>query len=142
MNSPQFLKYRPSQIAACAVIIAINIQKRSEMLLRATNSPRATATTPLAGRGAAKKLSQIISSDSLMNNCDGDFEFKTAFWNNERVLRHTGYTIEMLKEPLYHLSTYLKQSHITQKMEHFNLEGIRELKNFKLEKPSSNEIKI
>lgn len=59
------LNYRPSQVAACAVIIAVNIHKKK----------------------------------SLMD---------LDIWNNEKTSAMTGYSIEMLRQPISELAQFVE----------------------------------
>ena len=86
LNDSKFLKYRPSMIAACAVIISINIYRRDK-----------------------EKVGQcgIFSDDERASEVESFFKFSskqsvdgerqilmnTDIWNNTTVISVTGYTI-------------------------------------------------
>jgi hypothetical protein len=47
------------------------------------------------------------------------------------VVSLTGYSIEMLKEPLYHLAQFIQQNLSPNRLEGFNVEALKELKDYK-----------
>ena len=97
-----FLDYRPSQIAICSVLIAINIYERD------------------SGKSDFFKIHNGVK---LLN---------TDIWNNPEIVSLTGYSIEMVKEPLYHLSNFIKNNLTPNRLEGFNIEAIKDLKDFEL----------
>lgn len=102
LNDSLFLDYRPSQIAVCSLLIAINIYERD------SNKPNFFKTQ---------------NGMKLLN---------TDIWNNPEIVSLTGYSIEMIKEPLYHLSNFIKQNLTPNRLEGFNIEAIKDLKDFEL----------
>lgn len=52
-------------------------------------------------------------------------------WNNFEVMKSSGYTIEMIKEPLYLLAQCLKDGMKSNQLEDFNIDQMKNLKNFK-----------
>lgn len=72
-----FLDYRPSQIAAAAVLISINIYNRDDEKLK-------------------KKEGSFFSRDS-----DGNRVLNTQIWNNPEIVKSSGYSIEFLKDVLF-----------------------------------------
>ena len=101
LNDSKFLKYRPSMIAACAVIISINIYRRDKEKL---------------------EQSGVFSDDERVNEVESFFKFSpkqsfdgvskilmnTDIWNNAMVVSVTGYTIEMLRKALFELSMFIR----------------------------------
>lgn len=77
LNDSMFLDYRPSQIAAAAVLVSINIYNRDEEKLK-------------------KVENSFFSRDS-----DGNRVFNTSIWNNPEVVKSSGYSIEFLKDVLF-----------------------------------------
>ena len=53
-----------------------------------------------------------------------------SMWNNQEVLRSSGYTIEMIKEPLYLLAQCLKDGMKSKQFDDLNIEGVKTIKNF------------
>jgi hypothetical protein len=51
----------------------------------------------------------------------------------------TGYTIEMLREPLYHLSEFIKQNLVPNHLNYFQLGNIMGVKNVQISKASSSD---
>jgi len=67
IKQADFLNYRPSQVAACAVQVAINMYQNSQ-----------------------------LTSMSL--------------WNNEKTIAMTGYSTEMLKEPMEEMAKFVSSN--------------------------------
>ena len=57
------------------------------------------------------------------------FHLNTDIWNNPEMALQTGYTIEMLKEPLYALSKFVSRNLVPNKLKYFHIEAIQDLKN-------------
>lgn len=108
LNEAQFLNYRPSQIAACALVIAINIFERDQ--LRYNNRQ---ALEFFKGADLNKPL-----------------KLNTAIWNNPTVLKLTGYSIQMLARPMYELSVFITKNLTPNKLEGFDIHALLYLKNF------------
>ena len=53
----------------------------------------------------------------------------TDIWNNKRLSLTTGYTIEMLREPLYHLAEFIKSNLVPNHLQFFQLGNILGVKN-------------
>lgn len=53
----------------------------------------------------------------------------TDIWNNRRLSLTTGYTIEMLREPLYHLAEFIKSNLVPNHLQYFQLGNILGVKN-------------
>ena len=51
-------------------------------------------------------------------------------WNNQEVMKSSGYTIEMIKEPLYLLAQCLKDGMKSNQLEDFNIDQLKQLKNY------------
>ena len=77
LNDSMFLEYRPSQIAAAAVLISITIFKRDEE------------------RVTKPKVSYF------KKDVEGYQLFDTDIWNNPEIVKSTGYSIEFLKDVIY-----------------------------------------
>ena len=61
----------------------------------------------------------------------GSVTLNTDIWNNKRIAQLSGYTIEMLKEPLCHLSEFIKANLVPNKLEYFALGDILGVSNIK-----------
>jgi hypothetical protein len=80
LNDARFLRYKPSQIAACSVILAINIYEKDK---------------------------DQYSQKGFFNNCqvkDGLQELNLEIWNNQTVHQMSGYSIDDIKDCLIELS--------------------------------------
>lgn len=73
LNEAKFLKYRPSQIAACASILAINIYEKD-----------------LESQGKTSFFANCKKKDSLQ-------DLNLAIWNNEQVHNLTGYSLDDIR---------------------------------------------
>ena len=112
LNDDKFLNYRPSQIAACSVILSINIFKKEEIQHNYENG--------------------IKSKDSFLKISKEDkkkYYLNTDIWNNAKVVSITGYTIEMLVKPLYDLARFIEESLEPNRLEDFYLKQILTLKD-------------
>lgn len=97
LNDSMFLDYRPSQIAAAAVLISINIFERDAEKNR-------------------KPEDSFFKFDLEENKL-----FNTDVWNNPEIVKSTGYSIEFLKDVIYKLSTFIKNNLTPNRLEGFNL---------------------
>ena len=104
-NDSKFLEYRPSQLAAAACIISINIFERDK--------------------------SQ--EGNSFFEKRNGFLLLNTNIWNNTKVVGVTGYSISMIKEPLCALSKFIRENLTPDRLEGFDLEAILDLNDFKLD---------
>ena len=80
LNEAKFLNFRPSCIAACSVILSINIYQKIEEQSNPTGFFAGCKTT------------------------NGLIEMNTEIWNNNSVHQVTGYSIEDIQECLFDLS--------------------------------------
>lgn len=83
-NDAQFLKYRPSVIAACAIILAVNIYERD-----------------------LEKYQNKNFFQTCKTNAEGLMELNTEIWNNQNVHSLTGYSIVDIKQCLYDISVFI-----------------------------------
>lgn len=120
LNYSVFLKYKPSQIAACVVILSINLAKKNDQ----TKELQGSSTTPASPKSA---------KNSFFDKCKltGQNLLNVHMWNNPDVMMSSGYAIEMIKEPLFLLAQCLKDGMKSNQLEDFNIEQIKSLKNFK-----------
>lgn len=117
------LKFPVSKIAAASVILAINIFKLREKFIEKFS----------------KKSNKIIKKKKdgqeffqHAHDAEDDqviFHLNTDIWNNSEMALQTGYTIEMLKEPLYALSKFVSQNLVPNKLKYFHVEAVQELVN-------------
>ena len=103
-NDSFFLGHWPSTLAASSVIISINIYERD-------NSPASISKT------------QKNAKDLLT--------FNIQMWNNIKMVSMTGLTIEVLKEPIHDLTTFMRENLVPDRLEGFDLDSIFTAKNFK-----------
>ena len=55
----------------------------------------------------------------------------TNIWNNPKVVSVTGYSMSMIKEPLYELSKFIRENLTPDRLEGFDLEAILDIKDFR-----------
>lgn len=123
LNYSTFLKYKPSQLAACIVLIAINILKKTEidsLKKKHGSEERLGSSSPLKNK--MKFFETCKQTGLLIMNTD--------IWNNEEVAKTTGYSIEMIKEPLLTLSQHLQSEIKSSQLEDFNIDSILSLRNY------------
>ena len=97
------MNYRPSQLAACASIIAINIFEEADNNMKFFK--------PLA-KGSTKK------------------ELNTQIWNNPNVFSATGYSMDILKNCLHELAVFMSQNLHPDRLSGFNVTAIKNITSF------------
>lgn len=65
----------------------------------------------------------------MVSDKNGIVYLNTEVWNNPRIVGITGYSIEMLKEPLYLLALFIQQNLSPNRLEGFDIEGIKSVKD-------------
>merc|ERR1711981_1387826 len=106
-NDAQFLKYRPSVISACAIILAINIYERD--------------------------LEKYQNKNFFVNskvNSEGLMTLNTDIWNNQNVHGLTGYAIEDIKYCLYDISIFISTNLQPNRLKSFDIEAIVQLQKY------------
>jgi hypothetical protein len=100
LNDAKFLDYRPSQIAACAVILAINIHNED------------------------------LGLKNFHKRSDKGLELNTAIWNNEKVVTVTGFSISDLKQCLYDLADFIYKNLSPNRLQNFDIESIKHVEPY------------
>ena len=100
-NDASFLKYRPSVIAASAIILAINIYERDLEKYQHKNF----------------FVESKVSPEGLM-------ELNTNIWNNHNVHSLTGYSIEDIRQCLYDISIFISTNLQPNRLKSFDIEAI------------------
>lgn len=100
LNEASFLNYRPSQIAASAAIIAINIYLEEKQ----------------------ENASKLAPGQKLKMNLD--------IWNNEEVTKVSGYSITDIKDCIYDLSNFISRCLSPNKLEDFDIAGVLKAQPF------------
>ena len=54
----------------------------------------------------------------------------TDIWNNAYIAGLTGYTVEMLRVPLYQLCLFIRENLTPDRLKDINLEAILQVRNF------------
>ena len=106
LNEALFLKYQPSMIAACALIISVNIYE----LDREKNQP-------------VGFFKDCMGTGGLLR-------MNTDIWNNRTVHELSGYSILDLTDCLYDLSIFISTNLQPNRLECFDIESIKTLKQY------------
>lgn len=109
----KLLNYRASQIAASAVILAVNIFMVQKELKEGAD--------PASSFFAA--MNQQNGADTNRKKSDKRI-LNTNIWNNFTVSSQSGYTMEMLKPCLYDLSKFIEEYLEPNKLKYFDIEAI------------------
>lgn len=94
LNDSMFLEYRPSQIAACSAIIAINIFERDQEQASKSGSNKTSSRKSSKNYGPTPNFFKSVPQGQLR-------KFNTDIWDNKEILSLTGYPITAIKEALY-----------------------------------------
>ena len=99
MNEPVFLNYRPSVIAASAIILCANIHMRDKEAHESTGVFK-NGKVPTENDESSFSLSSTLSSLDQKPL----LRVNTQIWNNQKVKENTGYPYTALKQCLYELA--------------------------------------
>jgi hypothetical protein len=100
LNDARFLNYKPSVIAACSVILAINIYEKDK-----------------------EQYSNRGFFDAAKYN-NGMQELNLDIWNNHMVHSMTGYSLEDIKPCLIELSQFICNNLSPNRLEGFDISAI------------------
>jgi hypothetical protein len=56
--------------------------------------------------------------------------FNTEIWNNPKVASLTGYSIEMIRDPLYEMASFIQENLSPNRLEGFDIENIKHLESY------------
>lgn len=105
------MAYRPSEVAACSVIISINIYKRDQEKYDAENG--LTVPGQPSFFDMSERLNQLGEEQILLN---------TDIWNEE-VVNLTGYTVERLMgDLLLKLANFIRQNLTPDRLQGFDID--------------------
>lgn len=121
LNDAKFLAYRPSQIAACACIISINVYEEDELKSNGYKKSQSsffngTPTPPSSREDKANHVEYLW--------------LKTDIWNNEEVFNTTHYSFQDIKHCLKDLCDFISGSLSPNRLEAFYYKDIMEIENF------------
>ena len=117
------LNHNASQVAACSLILAINIQKMCQYVKDLHNHKKS------ALEKFFKKTDSKSHSPLKKELKEKSFNINVSMWNNKKVYYHTGYTVEMIKDCLFDFSNFIQKNLYPNKLKYFNIEGIKSVKN-------------
>ena len=95
------LNYTGSQMAASALIIAINQHNMTQYI---KNIESEQDTSVYQKFFLSSSSDEFMGYKQIVKPLQFSVPFNTDIWNNLKVIRITGYTIEMLREPLHKLA--------------------------------------
>ena len=121
----KLLNYRASQIAASAVVLAINIYMVQKELKEGIAD---TCATSFFNHDNGASNNAAAQSSVLRKRSDKRI-LNTNIWNNVKVSTQTGYTMEMLKPCLYDLSKFIEEYLEPNKLKYFDIEAINTLQD-------------
>jgi len=99
------LNFRPSQIAACAVLLAINIFEEDS--------------------------AKVSKSKKFFKQSKGPLrELNVSIWNNEEITSITGYAFSDLQNCLYDLSQFIALNLSPNRLAGFDIEAIKSVEAF------------
>ena len=125
------MSYHPSKLAACSVLIAINIFKRDQEEYQKTGVFADYKESPDEFGFEPKHNDQsyfVISP----NKKDGMNQLLLAndIWNNSTVVAVAGYTMEMLVQPLSDMLAFIRKNLNPDRLEGFDIDSVQFYKNF------------
>jgi hypothetical protein len=125
------LNYRPSKLAACSVLIAINIFKRDQEEFQKTGV-FASYQGSLDEFGLEPKQNDQSYFVISPNKKDGmnQLLLTTDLWNNPTVVAVAGYTVEMLAQPLSDMVIFIRKNLNPDRLEGFDIDSVKFIKNF------------
>lgn len=122
----KLLNYRASQIAASAVILAINIFMVQKELKEGISDSHANSFFAVS---KSNTTNNNKPSGNIGRKGSDKRILNTIIWNNFKVSSQTGYTIEMLKPCLYDLSKFIEEYLEPNKLKYFDIEAINALQD-------------
>jgi len=118
------LNYRGSQIAACCVIIAANMQKRDDYKIM------------YKYEDSRKVSPKKRNTDGLMSNVNTSYsDLNIDLWNTE-LAQVSGYTTQVLRAPLYSLCKHIQKGLPGNTLDNINFQNLKPSKEIL----SSNDI--
>lgn len=106
LNDSMFLNFRPSIVAACSLILSVNIYERDVQEIQNNNF--------------------FAASQENM----GLVHLNTDIWNNHQVHQLTGYSITDIKGCLYMIAAFIANNLQPNRLENFDIEAIKNLQNY------------
>lgn len=119
-----FLQFQPSLVAACAVLIAVNIQMRDrEKLLRIGSFAGSTKKATTAESSSFDMKSKFYISD----RCDADgkklLKLNTGIWSAS-VAKLTGYKLDELRKCLHRLCRFVSENLAPDRLKGFDVDEL------------------
>jgi transcription initiation factor TFIIIB Brf1 subunit/transcription initiation factor TFIIB len=112
----KMLAYSGSQIAAASLILAINQQNMHELV---SNIEKGMPSESQQKFLYSSKDNICMIQEPAEMPLENSVPVNTDIWNNKRVGQMTGYTIEMLREPLYRLAEFIKANLVPNHLQYF-----------------------
>ena len=128
MNDSKFLQYRPSQLAACSIIISINIYRRDYEKLN-KKGVFTQPTVQYSPGGSVQDSFFQFSNKICPQTGHKMLKLNLDIWNQKKVVSLSGYSIEMLIDCLSDLSNFIRVNLSPDRLEGFDLDFKEEFKN-------------
>ena len=135
LNDLRFATYRPSAIAACTLIIALNIFKRDEEEYEQKGAFR----NGFGSQVVTNDQSFFSVSTRLDENKCSQLLLNLQFWKKFETAQVSGYTIDMLRPCLYDLCSYTSEYLKPDRLAGFDIKDLAVSKLVQI-KPFSNKI--
>uniref|UniRef100_A0A7S3IMY6 Uncharacterized protein n=1 Tax=Strombidium inclinatum TaxID=197538 RepID=A0A7S3IMY6_9SPIT len=112
-------------MAVCCILLAINIYERDVQKVRISqlSDVQVSQEANLFGDQAHILEGQLNGRQTPL------LKFNTRIWNNPRIATMTGYTMEMIREPLYKLAVFVQDNLNPNRLDGFDVEALRTLPN-------------
>ena len=125
------MSYRPSKLAACSVLIAINIFKRDEEEYQKTGvfAGNQGSLDQFGLEPKHNDQSFFVISPTKKDGMN-QLLLDTNKWNNPTVVAVTGYTMEMLVKPLSDMAAFIRENLNPDRLEGFDIDSVQFSKNF------------
>lgn len=125
----KMLAYSGSQVAAASLILAINQQNMHDLIKNIEDGTPSESQQKFLYN--TKDNSYMVQEPAEMP-LSHSVTVNTDIWNNKRVSLLTGYTIEMLREPLHQLAEFIKSNLVPNHLQYFQLGNILGVKNVQI----------
>ena len=109
------------------MVLSINIHEKEQFVKKCLKKKdTGTKASNFFGTEPAD-LETIFTSEE--GQCEQKINLNTSIWCNFEVISQTGYSIEMIKEPLYHLAFFIQENLQPNRLEGFDIEHVKTLKD-------------
>ena len=115
------------------MIISINIHEKEQFVKKTSKRRQSESGGRISNyffQTDPAELYKIFGVDAEQaGGSTKKIPLNTRIWTNFKVITQTGYSIEMIKEPLYHLALFIQENLQPNRLEGFDIESIKALKD-------------